>query len=164
MGCDIHPYWEARDSDGNWHMIEAVDTGRSYAWFGVAAGVRQVNRYTREQKGMPDTPSWAWEYICESWGLDFHSKSWLTPNELREVNRDWCRLQFDNYPEEFPNGPNPDRQEFISCIDPDHIITGILIPDSGGRLKRQPFAGTLAEFVGSRDIEDRVRLVFAFDN
>jgi hypothetical protein len=144
-------------------MIEEVDAGRSYAWFGVAAGVRQQNEYSREQKGMPVSPSWAWEYICESWGLDFHSKSWFTPQELREVNRDWCKLQHEKWPEEFPDGPLL-GEEFIGCIDPDHIITGIFIPDTGGRLQKQPFAGTLAEFVGSRDIEDRVRLVFAFDN
>jgi len=163
MGCDIHPYWEVRDPEGNWHMIESVDCGRSYAWFGVAAGVRQESEISREQKGMPDNPSWAWEYLCESWGLDFHSKSWLTPQELRDVNRDWCQKSFDQWPDEFPDGPDL-TEEFIKCIDPDHIVTGILIPDTGGRLKRQPFAGTLAEFVGSRDIEDCVRLVFAFDN
>jgi len=163
MGCDIHPYWEARDPEGNWHMIEEVDAGRSYAWFGVAAGVRQKSELSREPKGMPDSPSWAWEYLCGKWGPDLHSKSWLTPQELRDVNRDWCQKSFDQWPDEFPNGPDL-TEEFIKCIDPDHIVTGILIPDTGGRLKKQPFAGTLAEFVGSRDIEDRVRLVFAFDN
>ena len=162
MGCDIHPYFEARFPDGTWQMIEEVDCGRSYDWFGLAAGVRRNFEDSLEPRGMPHSPSWAWEYICEKWGPDFHSKSWLTPSELDGVNRRWQRRINDDC--EDHDLEIEEVRDFIVPLKPDHIITGILIPDDRGMLKRIPFAGTLVEFVGSDDIEDKVRLVFAFDN
>ena len=163
MGCDIHPYWEARFPDGTWQMVEEVDCGRSYDWFGLAAGVRREFEESLEPRGMPDSPSWAWEYICERWGPDFHSKSWLTPSELAEVNRHWQKKINDDRDDDYDLKSERIR-EFIPPLAPDHVITGIFIPDDNGKIKKIPFAGTLAEFVGSDDIEDKVRLVFAFDN
>lgn len=164
MGCDIHPYFEARFPDGTWQMIEAVDTGRSYDWFGLAAGVRRNFEESLEPRGMPDSPSWAWEYLCERNGPDFHSKSWLTPSELRDVNRHWQKRINDDREYDDDDLKSERVRDFIESLTPDHIITGIFIPDDSGRLKKIPFAGTLADFVGSNDIEDKVRLVFAFDN
>ena len=162
MGCDIHPYWEARFPDGTWQMIEEVDCGRSYDWFGLAAGVRREFDESLEPRGMPASPSWAWEYICERWGHDFHSKSWLTPSELDGVNQRW-QEKINDRDDDYDLKSERIR-DFISSLTPDHIITGILIPDDRGNLKKIPFTGTLTEFVGSSDIEDKVRLVFAFDN
>ena len=163
MGCDIHPYWEARFPEGTWQMIEEVDCGRSYDWFGLAAGVRREFDESLEPRGMPDSPSWAWEYLCERWGPDFHSKSWLTPSELSEVNQRWQRKINDD-PDDIHDLRSERIRDFIVAIAADHVITGIFIPNDNGNLKKIPFAGTLAEFVGSDDIEDKVRLVFAFDN
>jgi hypothetical protein len=86
----------------------------------------------------------------------------LTPSELVEVNKRWQRKINDR--DDDYDLKNERIRDFIVPLTPEHIITGILIPDDNGRLKKIPFAGTLAEFVGSNDIEDKVRLVFAFDN
>ena len=163
MGCDIHPFWEARSKDGTWHAIEDVDTGRSYDWFGLAAGVRRNFEESFEPRGMPPSPSWVWEYLNERSTDFFHSHSWLTPSELREVNRLWQKRINDDRDDDYDLKSERIR-DFIVPLTTDHIITGILIPDNDGKIKKIPFAGTLAEFVGSDDIEDKVRLVFAFDN
>ncbi len=163
MGCDIHPYWEARFSDGTWQMIEEVDCGRSYDWFGLAAGVRRNFEESFEPRGLPPFPSWTWEYLNERSEGFLHSHSWLSLSELGEVNRLWQKRINDDRDDDYDLKSERIR-DFIVPLAPDHIITGILIPDNDGRVKKIPFAGTLAEFVGSNDIEDKVRLVFAFDN
>jgi len=163
MGCDIHPYFEAQFPDGTWQMIEAVDCGRSYDWFGLAAGVRRNFEESFEARGMPPSPSWTWEYLSEMSTDFFHSHSWLTLSDLREVNRLWQKRINDDRDDDYDLKSERVR-DFIVPLTPDHVITGILIPDNDGKVKKIPFAGTLAEFVGSDDIEDKVRLVFAFDN
>lgn len=164
MGCDIHPYWEARVPDGTWYMVEAVDPGRSYSWFGLAAGVRRPRPNSLEPRGIPHDPSWSWSELCKRWGPDFHSHSWLTPSEVRNVNRIWCEENYEDFPEEW--GEPPDLSlEFIEVLSLNSSVESLLLwDDVRGKLVEQPFAGTLAEFIGSQEIEEKVRLVFAFDN
>lgn len=89
MGCDIHPYLEYTDYPGSrwfWH----VDLPRNYLMFGLMAGVRWHEVSPRvEPRGIPENLSAPVlrEYTEE--GLDAHTPSWLSADELEQVCLDY---------------------------------------------------------------------------
>jgi hypothetical protein len=119
MGCDIHLYvenrrfedgaWVARaekvpnkyydpnENDGERELEiegERFYNGRNYRLFGMLADVRNGCGFAGcdtgdAPKGLPDDVTAIIKEESESWGLDGHSHSWLTVQEL--LDYDWTR-------------------------------------------------------------------------
>lgn len=108
MGCDIHIYkeklvdgkwatadtWqcekESDDQDGTFHYYTNDNSGledRNYSAFGILAGVRgdYLDSYKMDPKGLPEQMSEETERQYESWKLDAHGISYLSINELRNL-------------------------------------------------------------------------------
>ena len=93
MGCDIHIVLEQKDDQtGDWHTVIDFNqlprdmlTMRNYVYFTFIAGVRNydVVKPMYEPRGFPDDASAYVRMQEKQWTVDWHSKSWLTPYELR---------------------------------------------------------------------------------
>ena len=117
MGCDIHLHAEVRDEDGVWKdettyetewigeyplQVNTIYDGRHYAIFAILAGVR--NYYhgitpISPPRGLPDDVSTIVLAESENWGMDGHSHSYFTLEELEDFDWDQTvsRRAF-NYP------------------------------------------------------------------
>jgi len=155
MGCDIHGFWEAKTPDGRWIAFSRINDSRSYMWFGIIADVRYSTGSSTAGRGIPADSSPAWSKYCSIWGRDLHSHTWLTPNEVAIANKEYsCSESY----EPFDREKNPHLDEQV-CI--------LIIPSSdfdGDLIKEILWTGTLADLIGSDNIEDSVRMVVAFDN
>lgn len=115
MGCDIHLYAEARDSEGApWRNVNALEedeiydpetyevigtkmrptrfySGRHYGLFGVLAGVRWKCPHgaIAEDRGLPEDISPEVREEASDWGGDGHSHSYATLEEL--ITYDWTK-------------------------------------------------------------------------
>lgn len=115
MGCDIHLFAEARDSEGApWRNINAMEedevydsgtyeiigtkmrpvsfyNGRHYGLFGVLAGVRWSCPHgaIAEDRGLPEDISAEVRAEADDWGEDGHSHSFATLAEL--IAYDWTK-------------------------------------------------------------------------
>ena len=107
MGCDIHIFSETK-KDGVWvnneeFVEELFDgeepyihvpyddqfyNGRDYNLFGVLAGVRAEDLQQFEVKGFPADASPLVAKNYESWGVDAHTPSYLTLEELKALKLD----------------------------------------------------------------------------
>ena len=87
MGCDIHCYLESRDEDGQWVGEHDGALGRDYTMFAHMAGVRDYIGIEpiSEPRGLPCDVSKSAKNCHKDWGGDAHSASWLTKDELRQV-------------------------------------------------------------------------------
>lgn len=106
MGCDIHSFAEVR-KDGKWEKVSDVFpldgydkeyygkdfgcwpfTWRSYDLFGWLADVRNCSRVPpiSQPRGLPDDVSLEIKRESDDWGLDGHSRSWLSLAELLAVD------------------------------------------------------------------------------
>ena len=88
MGCDIHWHLEVK-INGRWEHFASPDNPRSYALFARMAGVRNSPldsiRYVQPidvPRGMVGDPSVVTEIARHDWGVDAHSESWLTGEEV----------------------------------------------------------------------------------
>lgn len=115
MGCDIHLHVEVRDQSGNWSELEGAPSyrGRNYELFAMLADVRNYGETPGEiseadwlasadhgmlhsdridpidePRGLPDDVSAAVQQSSDEWGIDGHSHSWFTVEELLSV--DWA--------------------------------------------------------------------------
>lgn len=83
--------WEFDDDDDEkiWKCGERFYSGRNYHLFAILAQVRtwDTSESISEPKGIPDDASYAYKYMCDQWHGDAHSHSYLTLEELLEV--DW---------------------------------------------------------------------------
>lgn len=97
MGCDVHGMIEVRTHD-RWRDSGKLGglVGRSYDTFGMLWGVRNSVRFNPafEKRGFPDDRSIGLKKRIDEWGgeehigaIDFHSPSYATVEELRNV--DW---------------------------------------------------------------------------
>lgn len=159
MGCDIHSYVEQRVSNGwtraHWGVTDKYGEcepfrDRIYAVFGWLADVRNYSAVPpiSKPRGLPGdvSPDVLREY--EEWGLDAHSASWLSVDEL---------LAFD----------------YIETFEDRRVTRG-----NDGGVTAEPGDGRLVsyrEFLGHSFFEDLERLaefnkvaptrvVFWFDN
>jgi len=98
MGCDIIIRTEVK-RNGKWtsgdlykkigkefQIIEIYD-GRSYSLFTILADVRNYNGVMTpisKPRGIPEDASEEYKNLCESWGVDGHSHSYLTLKEMEE--------------------------------------------------------------------------------
>lgn len=96
MGCDIHGYVEVdkrhnRDDESWWKPAGNLFAfvGRSYDSFGCLFGVRNYSRFdpVAPDRGIPEDASREAREDYESWGVDAHSASYLTFEEI--LNIDW---------------------------------------------------------------------------
>lgn len=94
MGCDIHVHAEKREGD-RWVKValpeiphaswsEAPFESRQYSKFGFLADVRNYSAIPpiAQPRGVPDDISPEVRHDYEGWGLDAHSASWLSLDEL----------------------------------------------------------------------------------
>lgn len=104
MGCDIHMYIEKK-KNGKWIPAQGfMQTGdrtdgppdvpyhdqfnqRNYALFGFLAGVRNSDIVWFKPKGFPEDASKEVKRVYRRWGVDAHTPSYLTKEELDRV--DW---------------------------------------------------------------------------
>lgn len=85
MGCDIHTHAEKR-IEGKWRRIARLEPfeSRTYGTFAFLAGVRNYSgvKPIAEGRGIPEDASEGTRDEHESWGVDAHSASWLSLEEL----------------------------------------------------------------------------------
>jgi hypothetical protein len=140
MGCDIHVHSEL-NINGQWHHLSELTLCRNYDLFCYMAGVRGGYRDSPEPisqpRGLPEDVSFITNIICNKFGNDGHSHSWLSSAETVKVgefleeqhkksgSKDYfCAekvlgyifgngwKQFTEYPEELPEGVEDGRLVF----------------------------------------------------
>jgi len=108
MGCDIHLYIEKK-KNGQWIPAQGFMqtnsddipdvphhdrfTDRHYCLFGYLAGVRHGAMQHFQVKGFPLDASKEVQTIYDKWGVDAHTPSYLTKEELDTVN--WRKDKID---------------------------------------------------------------------
>lgn len=91
MGCDIHAFAEKKNDNGSYEMLPFSPFDmRWYGAFGFLADVRNYSAVSpiSKPRGIPSDASNEVIEECKSWGIDGHSHSWLSVNELLEFNYD----------------------------------------------------------------------------
>lgn len=84
MGCDIHAHVEVK-INGKWEHYNAPYIGRDYELFGNLAGVRRLTTPVVPPRGFPDDASEVTALDFRRWGVDAHTPSWLTRDEVLKV-------------------------------------------------------------------------------
>lgn len=99
MGCDIYLHVEVKIGD-KWEHYSSCDVCRSYNLFAKMANVRNREGIIPidEPRGLPSDISKETSTHYESWGTDAHSASFLTAQEVVELEG-WVKEQ--GYPNEF---------------------------------------------------------------
>ena len=90
MGCDIHLHVEIRVNDKWEHYSEPYIT-RDYELFTKLANVRNDSKVVpiSDPRGLPTDIS-SVTALCAEWcAADWHSHSWLSAAEIREVEEWW---------------------------------------------------------------------------
>lgn len=98
MGCDIHAYVEYKEKEQScWYSFGCLSLCRNYSVFSQLAGVRGNAEPIVPLRGFPDDSGWqaqhdnAWindedrTFISHP---DWHSHSWLTPEEFAQAIND----------------------------------------------------------------------------
>lgn len=88
MGCDIHGGIEVFDK-GKWHYAHELESSRNYNMFGFVFGVRNYTEFKplAHDRGLPDNASAILRGQSGDYGVDGHSHSWITWEELEKA--DW---------------------------------------------------------------------------
>jgi len=86
MGCDIHAHAEIK-VNGVWQHYNHPRIGRDYELFTRMAGVRQVESVTpiSPPRGLPRNLSFTTKLDRKNDGVDGHSDSWLSSEEVAEL-------------------------------------------------------------------------------
>ena len=90
MGCNIHAYAEVTwDKRGEAKYLAHIGFNRNYGLFALMANVRNNGDFSPvvEPKGLPSGLSWQVEDERKDWEGDGYSHSWLSFEELEEVQR-----------------------------------------------------------------------------
>lgn len=89
MGCDLHAYAE-KNVDGKWELVPEVEifVDRNYFLFEFLAGVRSYIgiKPIVKPRGIPKNASKSTSESYKEWGMDAHTPSWLTLEELLEFD------------------------------------------------------------------------------
>ena len=90
MGCDIHFHSEVK-RHGVWQHHSEANVRRSYALFAKMADVRNWSKSgivpISEPKGLPEDATELTKLHSEKYGIDGHSHSWLSANEISELHK-----------------------------------------------------------------------------
>lgn len=86
MSTDIHVFVESRADWSYWFCDARFDyVPGNYTLFGLLAGVRGLEEPVYDPRGLPYCPS---DVLLDEYKKDdYHTPSWLTPDELKEVLR-----------------------------------------------------------------------------
>lgn len=86
MGCDINAHIEIK-YDGGWMYYAPMDIWRSYWLFTLMAGVRDTGEIEPivMPRGLPEDISPMTRIHREHYGVDGHSDSWLSSEEMTRV-------------------------------------------------------------------------------
>lgn len=143
MGCDIHLHSEVK-INGTWHHYAKYDCKRNYALFAKMANVRNNDNDIAPlslPKGMPKDASFLTQFMCDEYGVDGHSHSWLSAKEIALLE-DWMRANcFEN----------PSHNVYI-----ENTYWGYFFGNTWGGFTKYPNERP-------KGVED-VRFVFWFDN
>ncbi len=102
MGCDIHLFVEKRNLvSGKWESVPEPPVSRNYSLFAILADVRNHFGFAgvdlgdpynviAPPRGLPADVSRLVRREFKSWGLNAHTPSWFTLEEL--LNFDWTQL------------------------------------------------------------------------
>lgn len=93
MGCDIHLHVEIKIGN-KWCHYALLDVDRSYSLFAKMAGVKNRDGIIPIDKprGLPNNISQETLLHYEFWGTDAHSESYLTSQEIAELES-WIKEQ-----------------------------------------------------------------------
>ena len=199
MGCDIHFYVERQEENG-WVPVRVSYDGRNYALFAILANVRNGYGFagisTGEgfvpismPRGLPFDVSPEIRAESDYWGVDGHSHSWLTVQELLAYNWEQEAIRYGVVPEKIyetlESGTAPESfstavmgidVEKLSPEDMDALIAGVYERDEGKHYYTHvtwktpyswPVRGFLANtlpLLQSLGNPAQVRIVFWFDN
>ena len=88
MGCDVHLHIEVKIED-EWHHLNHLEPKRNYAMFAKMAGVR--NDSTGETplalpRGLPGDATKLTLIDSAAWGSDGHHHSWLSWEEVEDLD------------------------------------------------------------------------------
>lgn len=87
MGCDIHAHIEVK-LDGKWEHYSCLDMPRDYRLFGKMAGVRNRDvTPIAEPRFLPGDLTKVTLHHAQKWKGVGHSHSWLTHDEMAEVEK-----------------------------------------------------------------------------
>ena len=195
MGCDIHGTWELFHPVFNrWVSFKPINDSRSYAWFGIIAGVRDADeprvevimgRSADPERSTSESFSKMWIEYCKRWGRGLHSHAIVPWHSVIAANEMmWLMRQRDRVFEEvtdahFTHEPNMDRiimSYHEDVPDADFLVESVIVEPRLGQNEwgeevqipiELPMGVTLGDILGSTDTEvigDRVRMVVAFDN
>lgn len=105
IGADIHVYVEVVEKHAGGYekndeyilcVAEDVFFGRNYILFGLMAGVRGTKTLF-EPKGLPENISSTVSKKNKEWGVDAHSHSWLSIEELWKIKEEY-ETENERYP------------------------------------------------------------------
>jgi hypothetical protein len=185
MGCDIHAFAE-RKSGEKWkqirgefrhedyekkpHWTDEVYDGRDYELFAFLADVRNDNEIKplAQPRGVPVDASLGYQAEVEHYGADGHSHSYFTLAELRSIPSELLEQEIDD-------------KHVVLSKDASGKITGTAGWTSGkhmgvvGRRKLfrlwdetgpTPLERIIEQLdkVGYQSSDDKIRMVFFFDN
>ena len=93
MGCDIHAHIEVK-MEGEWKHFSNPNVDRNYKLFALMADVRNYKNIEpiSKPKGLPNNLTFLTKIDYENWGIDAHDESYLTVEELIELDRKWRNL------------------------------------------------------------------------
>lgn len=78
-------YNDGYEGEEYWELSEEYYSGRDYTFFGILAGVRDGKEFMLEPpRGLPEDVSYPVKLICDSWGVDAHTKHYYVLDEFIE--------------------------------------------------------------------------------
>lgn len=97
MGCDIHLHVEVK-LHGKWEHYAALSPGRNYEIFSKIAGVRGQERPLAAPRGLPTDVTALTAISSLGYGADGHTHTWLSSDEVKELNKWFDKTQQDEGP------------------------------------------------------------------
>jgi hypothetical protein len=100
MGCDIHAHGEVK-INGEWHHWSQPYISRRYSLFARMANVRNHEgddwiEPISKPRGLPEDVTYLTKFDSDRWGVDGHSHSWLSGEELDQLEK-WTDAEFKKY-------------------------------------------------------------------
>lgn len=89
MGTDVHMHLEIK-INGRWEHYGAPQVSRSYNLFGLLGEVRGNGPAVGKPKGMPTDPSTVTAFDFARMGVDAHTPSWFSAQEIDAFEQAWA--------------------------------------------------------------------------
>lgn len=123
MGCDIHGWIEVRKYNWSEDWDACMDiqsiVGRNYRMFGALFDVRNYDQFnsTAPDRGLPADVSDEVKAAYEHWENDAHSASWITLQEIKNINWDECGESPSERIDAYKEGSDQPFMSFYSSSD-----------------------------------------------